>query len=617
MPIDCRAIQQVSSQYQGLAIFLETMSHARTSTMQPSQNTSAARSDRRKAKPPSQDMTQINTRANYETSKITRDAVRNLNFKLEACEMDLHAHRTRYEDLQRTFDTMQVENDQLKQERGQLIYERNHHQHNGERYKYVVEKVFLPYAQERRLEFDDRTRESLDFVILPMLQETRDSVILHGQMQVLQQRLLSKETRAIPLSDEQFETDFRGLVAQIKTLSETTYVSLAQNLDVEFRLGWHVLRNMDSEIGSSSIPQRDEEERDFFSKGIWRTLPEDILGITPLRERLSKLLLAQIGAELPSLVEEIGLKSAACRTELQRLGQPRTSIEEQRHYLLSLSQTCQSLIKAAVDGTYNDEFFGDARTTSGYQKRIRAVVQNLGESFAEAMVCEGHRYVITSPSDEDYPQTRSLEGRSLSRSTFLKHIETLMKRIRGRELPGTFNPMIVSDLFFEQSLPWERLARSHITRVTDAVRIFLKDLTSHVADFSARGALFEKLVEPMFEKIVKDVEDKTEDLLAPHQHGHPITYNHDFTETVQEVRKDRTRAEFTGIIKDVFSVDSLYSHEECRCKDTEYRPLLNALTAHNNPDMIQNACSNVLDCMQAYYRVGSFLHHSTKAFFLE
>jgi GTP-binding protein EngB required for normal cell division len=341
-----------------------------------------------------------------------------------------------------------------------------------------------------------------------------------------------------------------GVITKPDTLvpgsdSETTYVSLAQNLDVEFRLGWHVLKNMDSEIGSSSIPQRDEEERDFFSKGIWRTLPEDILGITPLRERLSKLLLAQIGAELPSLVEEIALKSFACRTELQRLGQPRTSIEEQRHYLLSLSQTCQSLIKAAVDGTYNDEFFGDARTISGYQKRIRAVVQNLGESFAETMACEGHRYVITSPSDEDYPQTRSLEGRSLSRSMFLKHIETLMKRIRGRELPGTFNPMIVSDLFFEQSLPWERLARSHIAQVITAVRIFLKDLTSHVADFSARDALFEKLVEPMFEKIVKDVEDKTADLLAPHQHGHPITYNHDFTETVQEVRKERTRAEFT------------------------------------------------------------------------
>ena len=29
--------------------------------------------------------------------------------------------------------------------------------------------------------------------------------------------------------------------------SEAIYVSLARNQDVEFRLGWHVLKNMDSE----------------------------------------------------------------------------------------------------------------------------------------------------------------------------------------------------------------------------------------------------------------------------------------------------------------------------------------------------------------------------------
>jgi GTPase SAR1 family protein len=176
--------------------------------------------------------------------------------------------------------------------------------------------------------------------------------------------------------------------------SEATYVSLAKNLGVEFSLGWHVLRNMDSEIGSSSLPQRDKEESEFFSQGTWSTLPEPILGIAPLRERLSKLLLAQIAAELPSLVEEIESKSISCRTELQKLGQPCTSIAEQRHYLLALSQTCQSLIKAAVDGTYNDDFFGDAKTATGYHKRIRAVVQNLSETFTETMTYQGHRYAL-------------------------------------------------------------------------------------------------------------------------------------------------------------------------------------------------------------------------------
>jgi GTP-binding protein EngB required for normal cell division len=401
-----------------------------------------------------------------------------------------------------------------------------------------------------------------------------------------------------------------GVITKPDTLipgsaSEATYVSLAKNLDVEFSLGWHVLRNMDSEAGSSSLPQRDEEEKEFFSQGTWRTLPESILGIAPLRERLSKLLLAQIAAELPSLVEEIESKSTDCCTELQKLGQPRTSIEEQRRYLLALSQTCQSLIKAAVDGTYNDDFFGDAKTASGYHKRIRAVIQNLSETFTENMTYHGHRCAIIGPSDKAFLQTLSPKVKRLTRSEFLKDIEKLMKRTRGRELPGTFNPMIVCDLFFEQSQPWEWLARSHIANVTSAVRIFLKNLTSHVADSTACDALFEDLVEPALKKIIKDVEDKTADLLLPHQHGHPITYNNDFTETVQQVKKERSKAELTGIIQKVFGVESLYLQEEAQYVERDYRSLLDALMAHNNPDMNQSACSDALDYMQAYYKVRS------------
>ena len=50
---------------------------------------------------------------------------------------------------------------------------------------------------------------------------------------------------------------------------------------------------------------------------------------------------------------------------------------EQRLYLLYISQSFQSLVKAAVDGTYNDPFFENAKTELGYQKRIHAVMQNL------------------------------------------------------------------------------------------------------------------------------------------------------------------------------------------------------------------------------------------------
>jgi GTP-binding protein EngB required for normal cell division len=412
-----------------------------------------------------------------------------------------------------------------------------------------------------------------------------------------------------------------GVITKPDTLipgsdSETMYVSLAQNLDVEFRLGWHVLRNMDSETGAWSLPKRDREERRFFTEGIWCTLPKSILGIAPLRERLSKLLLGQIAAELPSLIGEIETKSTACRNQLQRLGLPRASIEEQRLYLLSLGQTFQSLTKAAVDGTYNDDFFGDAKTDVGYQKRIRAVVQNLNQSFAGTMAREGHYYAIIDSSDSDSVQKGSPKVKVFTRTRFLDRIEALMKRTRGCELPGTFNPMIITDLFLEQSRPWEVLATHHIEQVARAATRFLEHLVSHIADSSTRSVLFQTLVEPALENIVKDAKHKTADLLAPHQQGHPITYNHYFTETVQEAKKERRKAELTRIIKDVFRVETLRPAEDSPyvTMRADYRPLLDALMEHNDPDMNRYACSEALDCMEAYYKVRNSPEQSITAY---
>ncbi|KAF3006088.1 hypothetical protein E8E13_011098 [Curvularia kusanoi] len=263
-----------------------------------------------------------------------------------------------------------------------------------------------------------------------------------------------------------------------------------------------------------------------------------ILGIAALRERLSGLLLNQIAAELPGLIEEIELKSSACRTQLQRLGLPQASIKEQRHYLLSLSQTSQSLIKAATDGTYNNDFFGDAKADIGYQKRIRAAVQNLNQSFAETMTREGHHYAISDYSDGDSSLNSSSKVRQYTRAQVLDRIKTLMKRTRGCELP----------------------------------------------DAATSSALFQTLIEPALENIVEDAKRKTADLLAPHKYGHLITYNYYFTETVQQVKRDRSKVELTRLIKDVFGVKSLSPSAQENYGIRDYRPLLDALMDHNNPD---------------------------------
>jgi hypothetical protein len=397
-----------------------------------------------------------------------------------------------------------------------------------------------------------------------------------------------------------------GVITKPDTLnsgsdSEASYVSLARNQDVEFRLGWHVLKNMDSETGVFSLADRDAQEEKFFSQGIWENISRSLLGVDNLRKRLSTVLLGQIAAELPSLVNEIEIKSKACRSRLDKLGEPRATLEEQRLYLLHISQSFQSLIKASVDGTYNDPFFEDAESEPGYQKRIRAVVQNLNQDFTARIARRGHRREIVDSSHQTIVE-RGVTA--TTREEFIDHIQHLMQRSKGRELPGTFNPMIVADLFREQSSPWEALTRSHINNIWNAAKDFLGLTTNYVADAATSKALIQKIFEPALDQMLETLNGKSTELLTPHQKSHPITYNHYFTESLQKVRNERSKAEYTRILKDFFGASSLDSVHFSGYKDL--RPLLASLGQRTEPDMNLFACSEALDCMEAYYKVPLF-----------
>jgi GTP-binding protein EngB required for normal cell division len=381
--------------------------------------------------------------------------------------------------------------------------------------------------------------------------------------------------------------------------SEAEYVSLARNQDVEFRLGWHVLKNMDSELGHWTLAERDVKEAEFFSQGIWDQMPQSLVGVDKLRNRLSKVLLGQIATELPSLIDEIEIKHNACRHRLDKLGKPRATLAEQRLYLIHISQSFQSLVKAAIDGTYNDPFFEDAKSDSGYQKRIRAVVQNLNQDFAETIAERGHYREITESKSTSRLHTGVIP---ISRDEFISQVQSLMLRTRGRELPGTFNPMIVADLFLEQSNPWEAITKSHINKVWKAAKQFFGLTVAHVADVATSHALLQKIFEPALNRLLETLETKAAELLTPHQKSHPITYNHYFTETYQKVRNERKKNEYTRIVKDFFGVSSLEPSIYIQ-QTKDLRQLINALVQRTEPDMNRFACSEVLDCMEAYYKV--------------
>ena len=231
-----------------------------------------------------------------------------------------------------------------------------------------------------------------------------------------------------------------GIITKPDTLhvgsdSERAFQTLATNKDVVFRLGWHVLRNRDFDTRDCSVAERDEREKDFFSQGIWTSLQMRTLGISALKPRLSTVLKDQIVSELPSLIHDVELGIDDCRKSLLRLGEARGTLQEQRLYLLHISQSFTSLIKAAVDGVYTHEFFGRAETDVGFNKRLRAVAQDLLLQFAERMRNEGHdREIIEDTPSRSSPRV----SKQISRSEYTKHVRELMRRTRGCELPGTF-----------------------------------------------------------------------------------------------------------------------------------------------------------------------------------
>ncbi|KAH8883709.1 dynamin family protein [Thozetella sp. PMI_491] len=392
-----------------------------------------------------------------------------------------------------------------------------------------------------------------------------------------------------------------GVITKPDTLnpgsnSEATYLALARNLDIELRLGWHVLRNLDSEKDSGTLVHRRNIERQFFNGGVWKTMAESTMGIDELRQRLSEVLFSHITSELPSLLDEIEDKIANRRSRLQQLGEPRGGLDEQRYYLVKVSEKFQWLVKSAIDGTYYDPFFKDAETQVGYQQRFRAVVQNLSTKFSTSLVQRGHRrHIIDSQAQ---PTVDTVPG--ITREAYLDQIQVKMQRSRGRELPGLFDPMIVADLFRDQAAPWRVLVHKHIEEVWNAAKTFLRHVVGDISDKGTSNSLFEKVFEPEMERVLTRLVGKTEEILKLHETFHPITYDLSFTNTIQSIIKTRKFDDVTKIVKDICDV----AGDHYVLPRPDITSLANAIVeAFYEPDRERAAASNALDYMQAYYEI--------------
>ena len=346
------------------------------------------------------------------------------------------------------------------------------------------------------------------------------------------------------------------------TENELSWIEIAQNKDVYLERGWHMLKNRGDNEMDFTFAERNDAETLFFSKGRYVDLPRECVGIESLRERLSKLLLNHLIKELPSLKAEMDSKLQDTADEIAKLGEKRSTIGEQRMMLIKVSMQINDVLKSAVKGYYESNFFGPINMDAAVDAkenlaRFRAVIQHRNLSFAEDMRLRGHKYAVgAGPGDDDTEKAEvekvQLElakvahdnpflpkPKALTRKEAINWVKKTLERSRGYELPGTFQPMLISQLFWEQSQPWEEIASEHIINVAT----ICKDFVYTVLQYAAPGEFFPRLTSLSVDAALKaSLAAAKEELgkLIKDKARHPMTYNREFANLFFLSKRSRT-----------------------------------------------------------------------------
>lgn len=120
-----------------------------------------------------------------------------------------------------------------------------------------------------------------------------------------------------------------------------------------------------------------------------------------------------------------------------------------------------------------------------------------------------------------------------------------MRRSRGRELPGTFIPLISGDLFYLQAKQQELIVIECIDRLLRDVHKAILPTVRKVLDGKSSTGLLEHIINPCLDKSEASLWIKVDELLNPLKSGHPITYNHYYIEIGQKAREQHFQKSIT------------------------------------------------------------------------
>ncbi|KAJ4985014.1 Interferon-induced GTP-binding protein Mx2 [Stagonosporopsis vannaccii] len=270
-----------------------------------------------------------------------------------------------------------------------------------------------------------------------------------------------------------------------------------------------------------------------------------------------------------------------------------------------------------VDGSYGGRdavFFGAKKKVNN---RLRASIHLANENFAAYMRTNAaQRRVVdaratSSESDRSESshesETSDEEGATgqlrVTQEQMMEWVKKIYLNNRGRELPGTYNQEVLSELFHEQSSRWGDISSDHLRTVSSIVKSFVCAVLDHViVDDEVRSSVRARIRQSLdanFEKARSELQNILLDEAA-----HPITYNHYYTDNIQNARADAAKKHLQT------SMDYAIANEwngKLHVSNTQVdlKRLCSSLKNRVVVDMTEQACEESLEALNAYYKVAT------------
>jgi hypothetical protein len=336
---------------------------------------------------------------------------------------------------------------------------------------------------------------------------------------------------------------------------------IAQNQTERLNHGWFAVRNRSTkEIGDGvTIEGRHLNEKRFFNTSPWNELKKDRVGVDALKNFLGHLLYNHINDQFPGLIKEIEQLIAETCRDRDVLGPSRQTPVEQRQYLTKFAGIYQRSVQNALAGNYENHL------GSQHPLKLRMLLHNLNEDFAEQIVTDGHTRPFLLPNgtvDAEFQKGKKKNHGFYEESVDQEDcddsdnesgeqdidewIRTIYRESRGAELPGTVNSAMLENMFRQQTVNWERIAFEHLAEVERTVRKFNEILILQtIEDDHMRSRVTSRLA-PKCADSVEAARRQLQTILADERTGILQTVNHCFADNLSALRKDRIVARLIG-----------------------------------------------------------------------